>query len=57
MYGNDELMSWYRTVFALSQRIQPSEIDEMPYVEFKIFVTLYNNWIEEIKRAREQRQH
>lgn len=47
MFDNDGLMNYHKTVFMMSGRLSPSEIEMMVYVDFKIYLILYNAWIEE----------
>jgi hypothetical protein len=47
MVSSESLMEFYKTVFVLSDRLQPSEIDNMTMIDLKIFIMLYNSWVEE----------
>lgn len=47
MFDGVSLTNWHRTVFALSNRLTPADIDAMPYMDFKIFTMLFKNWVEE----------
>lgn len=52
MFDTTTLSNWLRMTFVLSNRISPSEIDIMPYMEFKVFIMMYENWLEESKKSK-----
>lgn len=53
MFGANELNEWHRRVFLLSNKygLAPSEIDDMPYFDFKMYLILFNMWREETSKG------
>lgn len=51
MFDNRRLMEWAQQVFVMSHKynLAPSEIDMMPYFEYKLYLTLFNIWKDEKK--------
>lgn len=52
MFDGNGLMEWYKTIFILSNRLQPSEIERMTLIDMKVYVMMYNDWI---RRRQEQK--
>lgn len=47
MFDNGGLIEWYSTVFEVRNCLTPSEIENMPYIEFKVYLMMLNKYIEE----------
>lgn len=47
MFDDTSLTGWHRTVFALSNRLAPTEIYAMPYMDIKVYTMLFKSWIDE----------
>ncbi len=52
MFDGNGLMEWYKTIFILSNRLQPSEIERMTLIDMKVYVMMHNDWL---RRRQEQK--
>lgn len=44
------LTDLYKTEFVMSDKFGPSEICDLPYLDFKVMIMLYNSWLEERRK-------
>lgn len=45
MFDSAALLEWYKNLFILSNRLQPSEIENMTFMDLKIYIMLFNDWV------------
>lgn len=50
IYSVEGLTDLYKTEFVMSEKLSPSEICNMPYLDFKVMIMLYNSWLEERRK-------
>ena len=47
IFSAEGLTDLYKTEFVMTDKVSPSEISNMPYLDFKVMIMLYNHWLEE----------
>ncbi len=50
IFSVEGLTDLYKTEFVMSDKFSPSEICDLPYLDFKVMIMLYNSWLEERRK-------